>query len=306
MSLLLLVSFFIQTHFLVHVHINDLPDRHTSNVAFRKCSYADFLRPARSSVGRSKSMPLHVVRFLKEIDHVFLLCLHRCRTTIPSEIVNRSTHVLGSHVDSCAPSGLTSGKYEHALKVTFTHAIILQRAIEMRYKHVAVIEDDVLFLQQSAGKEVMLKNILDSQHWSLLRFGYRPYFLQEHGVEPCPATCRCRMESKFSEHFCHLESAGCDLRSSDFYVISSRYYKVFQDMLLDTRIPDSKRIVDVHPMRSLSNQWLIIPQHSFQGKLDIPLDYQVGSAALFVRKCLHPRPLPYNLTAPLSRSHIWR
>ena len=279
-----------------------------NNVAFERCSYSEIFAPAQPTTGSEKTIPLYVTHLLHEIEHVFLLCLHKCRTTLPRELLNQSTHVFGNRVDSCAPTRLISGKYVHALKVTFTHAVILQRSLEMDYRHIAVIEDDVLFLRRTVHREMMrgFTRLLNSRQWNLLRFGYRPYFLQEHGTQPCPLKCRCTMDKKFSEHFCHLKRIGCDLRSSDFYVISSRSFKAFQNMLLDIRLPETKRIVDVRPMRALSNQWLVLPQLSFQGKLDIPLDYQVGSAALFMTKCLHPRPLPNNLTIPLSRAHMWK
>ena len=306
--LLVVFSFSFLWLFLVHFTTSDNAELQLGkNVAFKRCSYSEFLRSGQPTTGE-KSMPLYVTHFLKEVEHVFLICLHQCRTALPIAILNRSTHVLGSRVDACAPAPMISGKYVHALKVTFTHAIVMQRASEMGYRHIAVIEDDVLFLQQDFHIEMRrgFKRLLNSQRWNLLRFGYRPYFLQEHGARPCPASCRCSMCDMYGEHFCHLKSTGCDLRSSDFYVIHSRSFKVFQSMLLDMTLPDTKRIVDVYPMRMLSGQWLIIPQLSFQENLDIPLDYQVGSSALLVKKCLHPRPVPNTLTAQLFRAHVWR
>mmetsp|Transcript_7558 Transcript_7558/g.34248 ORF Transcript_7558/g.34248 Transcript_7558/m.34248 type:complete len:347 (+) Transcript_7558:116-1156(+) len=281
--------------------------RSENSVVFRRCSYSDFLKPAKATIGRDESMPLYVTQFLREIDHVFLVCLHQCRTSLPRELLNRSTQVFGNRVDSCAPARLISGKYVHALKVTFTHAIIMQRASEMSYRHIAVIEDDVLLLRRGLHEEMLrdFTRLVNSQKWNLLRFGYRPYFLQEHGVQACPVSCRCTLDTEFGDHLCHLRSPGCDLRSSDFYVIHSRSFKFFQEMLLDIRQPATKRIVDVHPMRALSKQWLIIPQCSFQEKLDIPLDYQVGSAALFVKKCLHPRPVPDSVTTQSTLAHMW-
>ena len=306
-SLVIILALFI--FFIFFTGISSGSDNLADNdVAFKQCSYSQIFAPAHLTTGSEKSIPSYVTHLLQEIEHIFLLCLHECRTTLPDKLLNQSTHVFGNRVDSCAPAHLITGKHVHALKVTFTHAVIMQRALEMRYRHIAVIEDDVLLLQRGAHREMMVgfTRLLKSRHWNLLRFGYRPYFLQEHGAQPCPLKCRCRMDKKLSEHFCHLKSTGCDLRSSDFYLIHSRSFKVFQNILLDIRLDETKRIVDVHPMRSLSNQWLILPQISFQETLDIPLDYQVGSAALFVTKCLHPRPVPNNVTAPLSRAHVWR
>jgi hypothetical protein len=47
----------------------------------------------------------------------------------------------------------------------------------------------------------------------------------------------------------------------------------------------------MRPMRQFAKQWLLLPQISIQTKLDIPVDYQIGLGALYVKKCVHPRPL---------------
>ena len=81
------------------------------------------------------------------------------------------------------------------------------------------------------------------------------------------------------------------MRSSDFYVISESAYEPLRLKILDLKQANSKRIVDTRPMRHLAKQWLLLPQISIQTKLDVPVDYQIGLGALYVKKCVHPRPL---------------
>lgn len=85
------------------------------------------------------------------------------------------------------------------------------------------------------------------------------------------------------------------MRSSDFYIIHSNIFDRLQSLMLDTRQPGSKRIVDVRPMQSFPMQWYVIPQVSSQNTLDIPSDYQLGLGALYIKKCVRSRPLPERL-----------
>ena len=89
-----------------------------------------------------------------------------------------------------------------------------------------------------------------------------------------------------------MQYHGCDMRSSDFYVINSQYFLTFQRAMLNRKRRNVDRIVDLYPMRSISKQWMFIPQVSFQRVLDIPVDYQIGSGSLFIKKCVLPRPIP--------------
>ena len=127
---------------------------------------------------------------------------------------------------------------------------------------------------------------------SMIRFGFRPYFIEKNSREPCPHRCRCYIKQKFAHEFCTLPSAGCDMRSSDFYIIHKKSYAPLLSKIVDIRQANSKRIIDTAPMRSLANQWLILPLASIQTKLDIPVDYQIGLSAVYVKKCVMPRPVP--------------
>jgi len=250
-------------------------------------------------VTEHSSFPWQLQDMLTEVDHTFLVSYEDCRTPLPETLTRSATCVVGKSIDKCAPRRYLQGGFSHAMKVTFTHAVILQLAIDAGYRHITVLEDDTVFYERnmSIGAVSGFTRLLNSDSWSLIRFGYRPYFLQRNGIEHCATNCRCMLRH-FSEHFCEMQGRGCDMRSSDFYVVHSSHFKKLRDMLLDIRRPNSKRIIDVYPMRSFPKQWLVLPQVSSQKTLDIPTEYQLGLGALYMNKCAGPRPLPDRLLVP--------
>ena len=178
------------------------------------------------------------------------------------------------------------------MKVTFAHAFIIAKAYEFKYSTIAVIEEDAIFLRRNFSSSVLesFALLLSTRDWGLIRLGFRPYFLQTNAVAPCPRKCRCII-GRFGENLCELRFPGCDMRSSDAYIINMNHYVKLKGMLLNLRVPNANRIIDTVPMRSMQPQWILLPQASFQTTLDVPLDYQVGLSALYVTKCVGPRPL---------------
>ena len=240
-------------------------------------------------------------QMLLEIDHVFVLSYDLCETTRPQAFFGRATCVIGRKLDVCAPRAYIRGAYTHAMKVSFTHAAVLHLAQKSRYEHVAVLEDDVIIRHDALSANLVreFRALLKSNAWSIVRFGFRPYFLEESSREHCPLKCRCEIKKHVSEQFCELSRAGCDIRSSDFYVIREQYYEPLRLKILDRTQANSKRIVDTRPMGQFAKQWLLLPQISIQTKLDVPVDYQIGLGALYVKKCAYPRPLPELVTRQL-------
>ena len=238
---------------------------------------------------------------LLEIDHVFVLSFDSCETKLPQSFSGRATCVVGRKLDVCAPRAYIRGLYTHAMKVSFMHAAVLHLAQKSRYEHIAVLEDDVIIRYDALSANVVreFRALLKSNMWSIVRFGFRPYFLEESSREHCPLNCRCEIKKHVSEQFCELSRAGCDIRSSDFYVIREQYYEPLRLQILDRTQANSKRIVDTRPMKQFAKQWLLLPQISIQTKLDIPVDYQVGLGALYAKKCVYPRPLPELVTQQL-------
>ena len=57
---------------------------------------------------------------------------------------------------------------------------------------------------------------------------------------------------------------------------------------MDLRLRE-QRIIDLAPMQGVDKQWLLTPSISFQTTLDIPVAYQKGLNALYVKKCVRPK-----------------
>ena len=254
-------------------------------------------------VGYSESIPATLASMLMFVDHTFVLSIKGCGSHIPPSLERRATCIIGSELDRCTPASFVQGKFGHAMKVTFTHAVVMLLSRRAGYKHVAVIEDDITFVDRKLSRESVndFVHLLQTDFWSFIRFGYRPYFLQDGGgAKHCPMKCRCEMNASMGDHLCKLRTSGCDLRSSDFYIVHSRHFADFTARMLDLSAQNSKRIVDLHPMRAFSDQWLFLPQVSYQATLDIPADYQLGAGSLYIKKCAGPRPLPNSVTEQLS------
>lgn len=274
-----------------------LPDDLTSRDDFLVSVHACQNILTSVSTSENSTVPTTISDLLAEVEHTFVVSVQGCRTTFPPGFAGNVSCILGNKIDKCAPRKFISGSHEHAMRVTYTHAVILQLSIEAGFQNVAVLEDDLQFSQtRSYVSASDLRRLLVSSSWSFIRFGYRPYFLQADGISPCPSPCRCSTSAKYGQNLCKLHGSGCDMRSSDFYIVSSATFFDFQSHMLDVKLSNSKRIIDVYPMRAFSKQWLVLPQVSFQGRLDIPSDYQLGLGALYVKKCAGPRPLPVHIS----------
>ena len=105
--------------------------------AFRSCK--DYVRSASVGFEARRSLPFQLTQFLAGVDHVFIISFDGCVSQVLPVLAGRSSCVLGKMVDSCTPAKFVRGGYSHAMKVTITHAFILQLAHESRYKHIAVI-----------------------------------------------------------------------------------------------------------------------------------------------------------------------
>ena len=66
-----------------------------------------------------------ILNILAQVDHIFVVSLEGCDIKLPLELRSRSSCIKGRVLDDCAPEKYISGKYKHAMKVTFSHAVIL-------------------------------------------------------------------------------------------------------------------------------------------------------------------------------------
>lgn len=275
---------------------------------------ADFSSAIRNCVGFAQPVsltnpvgswkyPKGISEMLVEVDHVFVLAVQTCQLALPDKLAQRTTCISGKELDKCAPKRYIAGQFTHAMKVSFAHATILELAQTAQYRHVAIIEIDAVFSRDSFLPHSVdnFKRILSSNDWNIIRFGYRPYFLEESSRERCSRRCRCHIDTRYGHDFCKLWNSGCDMRSSDFYIIHQNSFGKLKGKIIDLRNQNSKRIIDTWPMRSISKQWMLIPHGTIQQRLDIPLDYQVGLQSLYMKKCVSPREISASLTSQLSR-----
>lgn len=267
-------------------------------------SCADFTSRINDSVPFSLGSET-LVDLLNDVEHIFVLSVDGCRLGLPWPLTNKATCVIGRRLDNCAPKEFVTSPYIHAMKVSFMHAAVFRLSSQAHYQHVAIIEDDIELRRVNISQTTTrsLHRIISSNSWSLIRFGFRPFFLEESSRKRCPSVCRCSTSTE-DAGFCHLPRAGCDMRSSDFYVVNSAVFSVLQNKLTDLRVANSKRIIDTWAMRSLANQWLLLPQLSIQGKLDIPEDFQLGLGSLYIHKCAGPRPLPEDITKQILSTRL--
>jgi hypothetical protein len=97
-----------------------------------------------------------------------------------------------------------------------------------RFKRILILEEDALFsfsfqpaaIPWTRGEVQEFESFLSSDAMEYTRLGYLALDLPS----PCSKECKCR---KVGAHVCQVR-AGCDLRGSEAYVISSKVFSLFQ------------------------------------------------------------------------------
>jgi len=82
---------------------------------------------------------------------------------------------------------------------------------------------------------------------------------------------------------CAVESSGCDLRSSDAYLVGRSAYNSYIHRL-------QLGVVDFDVLQSFDKMVLVNPMVSYQEKLDITMDSQRDLQAAFRHKCVGSGP----------------
>ena len=119
--------------------------------------------------------------------------------------------------------------------------------------------------------------------WRTIRVGYRAMFIDRPiesvsklvGKETCPKDCRCEKKNAFT---CIMRQSGCDMRSSDFYLVREAAYQSIIDKIYEGFT------VDCEALRQVPNQIYITPQLSFQGTLDLKLQTQIQMGEEFMQQ----------------------
>lgn len=257
--------------------------RFTSQVV-RNCPAA-FHRVQGKESSRAAD-PLHL--FLQQVDGLYVL-------TSSNSCQNRFgdlgfTCVKGKVLDSCVPKRYHRLIDNHGYAVSFSHAAIFAQAMNFGYENVAIIEDDasIELKRFNRGLILSLNKLLRSNKWNIIRLGYRPYFFEAKEREStykCPSQCRCTGRHGLDTGLCKLAGAGCDLRSADFYIAHKRVFANLLSMLLDVDTKD--RVIDFFTLQQIEDTWLVVPQVSFQEKLEsvFPVSLQLGFSELFYDAC---------------------
>jgi hypothetical protein len=76
-----------------------------------------------------------------------------------------------------------------------------------------------------------------------------------------------------------MRAAGCDMRSSDFYLVRNESMQRIIDGIY------KGFTVDCEAMGDVGNQIYLTPQLSFQSNLDININKQLNMSNQFVEKC---------------------
>ena len=140
----------------------------------------------------------------------------------------------------------------------------------------------------------------ESIDWNVLRPAFRPHLFEKFEARPsqsgvgwvevttgvrddiiCPVQCHC-LNVRMEGQLCMLTSSGCDLRSSDMYILHSRAYDEMLDVLFTGT---SDTIIDHFVLQNMEHTWLIHPSLTIQNNLDIDNELQRDVQKLFEQKC---------------------
>lgn len=231
----------------------------------------------------------HATRIANLAEHVYILCT-KCSLMIPNAWQGKASFVHGHKIDEC----LQTQNADHWHKASFSHAHALMDALKKGYGTVAIIEEDVLtrdLAEGNDGLQLLYKNMASLRQamkqepqWQTVRAGYRTMFIDRPWEsrsklgegEACPRPCLCDRVNDFT---CIMRAAGCDMRSSDFYLVRNESMQRIIDGIY------KGFTVDCEAMGDVGNQIYLTPQLSFQSNLDININKQLNMSNQFVEKC---------------------
>ena len=233
-------------------------------------------------------------------DVVYLLCVECDGVVAPPAWRGKVLLVNGKIIDEC----VKDGDLDHWHRASFSHAVAVAHAALHGHNVAAVVEDDarsdftVRFdddefarlrqlvrpdLTRASSEGSADTNPTNAQwSWNFLRFGYRPYQMEEAAArggaayaEACPEQCACE---RTSAHSCLISQSGCDLRSSEAYLINRGAYEDFTHRL-------QGGVVDYDVLQSFPKMMVLSPMVSYQENLDISMDAQRDLQRKFRRAC---------------------
>jgi len=233
-----------------------------------------------TSVEVNASDPIRLSeRIIYELaDYVYILCVRCDSSGLPLGSTGKTTFVHAHVLDDC----LHISHSTHYVKASIAHAHILETASKhTTHAAIAVLEEDTFSEFDYSGyvgslPTAELLESLRGANWRILRLGYKPFFLIDNTVftnilpflpKSCGPECTC---SKFHEQACMMYGRGCDMRSSDAYIIR-------RNALSDLRKAiETGNVIDVHAMQAISPQAFLVPQLNFQSGQSIQASRQLA------------------------------
>ena len=255
-----------------------------SHVASKLGAWGDCPRAFRQPrVGVKRDWSAAYVQALALAEQVYVLCVRCDAFVVPEALAGKTLLVDGRVFDECDQAD----KYglDHYKRASLSHAAAVADAVNKKFKSVAVVEEDSVTPMKGAGFDAplsatdafALKKALAADDWSFARLGWRQYTLEIAPQSECPTQCSCAMRG---EKLCFVAGSGCDLRSSDSYIISHRYFRWTLDQLIQGGTID----YDVLPRAP--GTLLALPIFSAQKTLDTPVEHQAAVSELFMNRCL--------------------
>ena len=229
-----------------------------------------------------------LIAYLADTDHIFVLTTKVCAfENLPSAWQYKCSCVNVERFDEAyyQPNNYVGS---HHARISNSHRTFVEIARTMQWGSVGVIEGDITSFRAAGLNKVDLKkfkSLLLSDKWDMIRFGYRPFFLEGDPTalpKQCPNECVCSLSlggESMGGHGCVVTSGACDMRSSDAYILNSNSFTDFETLL-------DKFTVDMEPMQRLPRIWFATPQLAFQVDSAQSIETQTHWAQTFVERCV--------------------
>ena len=226
-------------------------------------------------------------------DHVYVICMKCDKIVLPLQWAGKVTTVHGADIDPCY--GRAAADHWHKASMSHVHALL--DAVKYQYKTVTIVEEDAITVSPdrvdaNAGFDIdgLEHAIKNDSSWNTVRVGYRPYFFEQQsanvpvGSTPhyaCPLACKCHETT--AKNACIVRENGCDMRSSDFYMIRMSQSRAIRKTV------GAGSTIDMEALRNVHHQMYVLPQLSYQANLDRTREQQVNMARRFRDLCFVPK-----------------
>ena len=234
--------------------------------------------PARRGPNPSKFTEI-TIGLSHYADRLYIICTDECDMPVPAELGDNVMMLNGKELDKCN----AIEDYSHWIKATQSHLQAITHAQTTDAEVIMILEEDSMgdpSVKWTEGNWLQLNDVLDNRDWNMVRLGYRPFpFESNPGIEACPESCRCE---QVGETLCWLQNGGCDLRSSDAYMVHRRAFGEYGSKMF------GGTIIDNGVLQGMSRQVFITPQVNYQTHATSDyssVQHQRDVSAVFMERC---------------------